>query len=251
MKKVNFSLWQRLVVVLVVFLVLVVLALWLASWLGWRTFVQVQQETPQSIDYARLEFVDGQGMSSDNFTVTTDMNQPAAMYLPLKTMTDFEATATATTATITTSKGEIIIELYPDRAPVTVTNFVKLARSGFYDRLKWHRVEPGFVIQTGDPDSRLASDSAALAKLGSGYPGYRIIDEFHPLLTHGRAGTVSMANINVNGNYPDTGGSQFFITLAPATHLDGRHAVFGQVKEGMEVVSQLEVGDEIIGIKCD
>ncbi len=124
------------------------------------------------------------------------------------------------TATIVTDLGDIVIELFADRAPTTVNNFVFLAREGYYDGVTFHRVIGGFMAQTGDPTGS-----------GAGGPGYKFGDEFHPALRHDGPGVVSMANAG-----PNTNGSQFFITHGPTPHLDGRHAVFGRVVEGMDVV---------------
>ena len=126
-------------------------------------------------------------------------------------------------AVIHTEKGDVRIALYDDLAPVTVNNFIFLARQGFYDGVTFHRVIPGFMAQTGDPTGT-----------GSGGPGYRFDDEFDPSLRHDAAGVVSMANAG-----PNTNGSQFFITYAPAPHLDDQHTIFGRVIEGMEVVESL------------
>ena len=126
-------------------------------------------------------------------------------------------------ARIQTGKGAIVIELYQDAAPKTVANFVKLAKDGFYNGILFHRVIPGFMVQTGDPTGT-----------GTGGPGYTFADEFSPALRHDGPGVVSMANAG-----PNTNGSQFFITLAPAPWLDGKHAVFGRVVEGQEVVEQI------------
>jgi peptidyl-prolyl cis-trans isomerase A (cyclophilin A) len=126
-------------------------------------------------------------------------------------------------AVIETTKGKIIVELYRDWAPKTVENFVKLATQGFYDGIIFHRVIPGFMIQTGDPTGT-----------GTGGPGYTFPDEFAPGLRHDSAGMVSMANAG-----PNTNGSQFFITLAPTPWLDGKHAIFGRVLEGQQVVEQI------------
>ncbi len=144
-----------------------------------------------------------------------------------------------TDATIHTDRGDIEIELFDDRAPKTVENFVGLATGErewtdprtdetvtdepLYQGLVFHRVIEGFMIQTGDPTGT-----------GRGGPGYRFEDEFHPELRHDSAGTVSMANSG-----PDTNGSQFFITLDATPHLDDRHAVFGQVTDGMDVVREI------------
>jgi len=127
-------------------------------------------------------------------------------------------------ATLKTEKGDIRIQLFADKAPQTVNNFVFLARQGFYDDITFHRVIPGFMAQTGDPTGA-----------GGGGPGYTIEDEFSPDLKHDQPGTVSMAN----KGQPHTGGSQFFITYAPTPHLDGLHTIFGRVVGGMDVLEQL------------
>jgi cyclophilin family peptidyl-prolyl cis-trans isomerase len=127
------------------------------------------------------------------------------------------------TATMETNKGSFKIELFEDKAPETAGNFLKLAESGFYDGVVFHRVIEGFMIQGGDPDGT-----------GRGGPGYTIKDEFHPDLRHDAKGVLSMANAG-----PDTGGSQFFITLAATPWLDGKHAVFGRVVEGIDVVEAI------------
>jgi peptidyl-prolyl cis-trans isomerase A (cyclophilin A) len=125
-------------------------------------------------------------------------------------------------ATIETTQGTIVIELYPDKAPKTVANFVKLAKQGFYNGIIFHRVIPNFMIQTGDPTGT-----------GTGGPGYTFEDEFSDL-RHDGLGVVSMANAG-----PNTNGSQFFITLAPTPWLDGRHSVFGRVVEGQQAVEAI------------
>jgi len=122
-----------------------------------------------------------------------------------------------------TSKGDFKLELFEDRAPITTGNFIKLAEDGYYNGLIFHRAIDGFMIQGGCPQGS-----------GRGGPGYTIQDEFHPELKHSGPGILSMANAG-----PNTGGSQFFITLAATAWLDGRHAVFGQVVEGMDVVSSI------------
>ncbi len=127
------------------------------------------------------------------------------------------------TATLRTTLGDIRIELFRDRAPKTVENFVTLTRKGFYTGLTFHRVIPGFMIQGGCPKGD-----------GTGDPGYEISDEFHPTLRHDGPGVLSMANRG-----PNTGGSQFFITLAPTPWLDRKHAVFGRVRSGQEVVEKI------------
>ena len=131
------------------------------------------------------------------------------------------------TAEFKTEKGDIKVELYADRAPLTVENFINLARAGFYDGTTFHRVIAGFMAQGGDPTGT-----------GTGGPGYQFGDEFHPSLRHAGAGTLSMANAGAGTN-----GSQFFITLAATPHLDNRHSVFGRVIEGMDVVQALRERD--------
>lgn len=133
------------------------------------------------------------------------------------------------TATIETDKGTITIELFPNRAPLTTANFVNLSKRGYYDGLTFHRVVPNFVIQGGDP-----------LGTGTGGPGYRFRDEFHPELRHSGAGILSMANAG-----PNTNGSQFFITLSATPHLDNRHSVFGKVTDGMDVVQSIQKGDRM------
>ncbi len=145
------------------------------------------------------------------------------------------------TATLHTNRGDIDVELYDDRAPRTVDNFVGLATGGktwtdpesgeevegepLYDDVAFHRIIEDFMIQGGDP-----------TETGRGGPGYQFDDEFHDDLRHDDAGILSMANSG-----PDTNGSQFFITLDAQPHLDDRHAVFGKVTDGMDVVN--EIGD--------
>ncbi|MDY7076507.1 MAG: protein translocase subunit SecD, partial [Chloroflexota bacterium] len=131
------------------------------------------------------------------------------------------------TAVISTAKGDIVIELFADRVPNTVNNFVFLARQGFYDNTTFHRVIPDFMAQGGDPTGT-----------GTGGPGYKFPDEFHPDLKHDQAGTLSMANSG-----PDTNGSQFFITYEPTPWLDDKHSVFGQVIGGMDVLASLTPRD--------
>ena len=137
------------------------------------------------------------------------------------------------TAVITMEKGgEIVIEFFPDDAPKTVENFVTLAKKGFYDGLTFHRVEPGFVVQGGDPNGN-----------GTGGPGYTIKAEFNKQ-PHVR-GAVAMAR----RADPDSAGSQFYITLATANHLDGKYTVFGKVTKGMDVVDGIKKGDKMKSVK--
>ncbi|MBI2350712.1 MAG: peptidylprolyl isomerase [Deltaproteobacteria bacterium] len=137
------------------------------------------------------------------------------------------------TATIALEKGGTIeIEFYPQDAPDTVMNFITLAKKGFYDGLTFHRVEPGFVVQGGDPKGN-----------GTGGPGYSIKAEFNKQ-KHLR-GTVAMAR----AQDPDSAGSQFYICLNPAPFLDGKYTVFGQVVSGMEVVDGIKVGDKMKSVR--
>ena len=133
------------------------------------------------------------------------------------------------TATFKTAKGDIVVELFAKQVPNTVNNFVFLAREGFYDNITFHRVIPDFMAQGGDPEGS-----------GRGGPGYQFADEFDPSLRHDKPGILSMANAG-----PNTNGSQFFITHVPTPHLDGKHSVFGQVAEGMDVVLSLANGDAL------
>lgn len=123
-------------------------------------------------------------------------------------------------ATFHTEVGDFVVDLYADRAPKTVNNFVFLAREGFYNGVTFHRVIRDFMVQGGDPTGS-----------GSGGPGYRFADEFHPALRHDGPGVLSMANAG-----PNTNGSQFFITHRATPHLDNKHSVFGKVTKGLDVV---------------
>ncbi len=124
---------------------------------------------------------------------------------------------------IDTTMGSFSVELFEERAPRTTSNFVELTQKSFYDGITFHRVIQDFMIQGGCPEGS-----------GRGGPGYKIDDEFHDELSHDQAGVLSMANAG-----PNTGGSQFFITLAATPWLDGKHAVFGKVVDGMEVVEAI------------
>jgi cyclophilin family peptidyl-prolyl cis-trans isomerase len=134
-----------------------------------------------------------------------------------------EAQAARQTAVFETSMGTFKVELYDDLAPKTAGNFESLVEKGFYDGTIFHRVIDGFMIQGGDPEGT-----------GRGGPGYEIEDEFGPGLAHDGPGVLSMANAG-----PNTGGSQFFITLGPTAWLDGKHAIFGRVAEGLDVVQAI------------
>lgn len=145
----------------------------------------------------------------------------------------------AKTATFTTDKGVIVVELFDEEVPETVANFTKLAGEGFYDGTRFHRVISNFMIQGGDPLSKDANNP----RVGTGGPGYMIKCETHKNTHKHVAGTLSMAHAGRN-----TGGSQFFICHAPQPHLDGGHTVFGQVTSGMDVVNAIRQGDVVQSI---
>ncbi len=133
--------------------------------------------------------------------------------------------------TLHTSKGDIGLEMLEKEAPNTVANFVKLAKDGFYDGTKFHRLIKDFMIQGGDPQTK---DDTLMARWGTGGPGYTFADEIHPD-NNNNTGTISMANAG-----PDTNGSQFFINVKDNNFLDPKHTVFGKVISGMEVVEAIE-----------
>lgn len=158
-------------------------------------------------------------------------------FIPLFALAAGPAHAAPLTAVLDTSKGSIEIELTADKTPVTVANFINLAKRGYYNGLTFHRVIPDFMIQGGDPEGS-----------GRGGPGYTFKDEFDPALRHDRPGILSMANAG-----PGTNGSQFFITHVPTPWLDGKHSVFGRVTSGQDVVNAIQQGDRIktVTIKGD
>ena len=130
-------------------------------------------------------------------------------------------------ARMETDKGTMVIELFADKTPKTVNNFVFLAREGYYDGVIFHRVIDDFMVQGGDPTGT-----------GRGGPGYKFEDEFHPSLKHDKQGILSMANAG-----PGTNGSQFFITHGATPHLNNKHTVFGQVVEGLDVLMSIPARD--------
>ncbi|MCX5809976.1 MAG: peptidylprolyl isomerase [Proteobacteria bacterium] len=154
-------------------------------------------------------------------------------FLVLNTIMAFAAYPTLT-ATIKTNKGDINLKLFPDKAPLTVLNFVNLSKRGFYNNLTFHRVIPNFMIQGGCP-----------LGTGTGGPGYQFKDEFSPELKHNKPGILSMANAG-----PNTNGSQFFITHVPTSYLNNKHTVFGEVVDSKDqnVVNSIVTGDRIITI---
>jgi peptidyl-prolyl cis-trans isomerase B (cyclophilin B) len=131
--------------------------------------------------------------------------------------------------TVKTSKGAIEGTIYASKVPLTAANFLNLAKRGYYNGIAFHRVIPDFMIQGGDPTGT-----------GRGGPGYRFEDEIDPSLKHSRPGLFSMANAG-----PSTNGSQFFITHVPTPWLDGKHAIFGEVTKGQDVVNAIKAGDKI------
>jgi peptidyl-prolyl cis-trans isomerase B (cyclophilin B) len=139
------------------------------------------------------------------------------------------------TATIVTNRGTIKCELHDDKTPKTVANFEKLAKQGFYNGLKFHRVINDFMVQTGCPQGT-----------GTGGPGYKFADEFHKDLKHDGPGILSMANAG-----PNTNGSQFFITHVATAWLDGKHSVFGRVIEGQDVVNSIKQGDTMESVTVE
>ncbi len=138
-------------------------------------------------------------------------------------------------AVMNTSKGAIRLRLFPNEAPLTVLNFVNLAKRGYYNGLKFHRVIENFMIQGGDPTGT-----------GSGGPGYQFKDEFSPRLKHDGPGVLSMANSG-----PDSNGSQFFITHKETSWLDRKHSVFGKVTTGQSVVDAVKQGDSISSVTIE
>jgi peptidyl-prolyl cis-trans isomerase B (cyclophilin B) len=139
------------------------------------------------------------------------------------------------TATFDLSQGQVVVELFADRAPVTVNNFVTLAQDGFYDGITFHRVIADFMIQGGDPTGT-----------GTGGPGYKWNDEKAALAIKHEKGSLSMANAG-----PNTNGSQFFITHIATDWLNGKHAVFGRVVKGQDVVDKTKQGDKIEKVTID
>ncbi len=182
--------------------------------------------------------IDTQALNTQQGSTTTQQLQERGS-MSVKTLADFE-TVEATQVTLTTNKGDITFEIYTDKVPLTAQNFLNLAQEGFYDGMVFHRVIDDFMIQVGDP---LSKDPSQEARWGTGGPGYTIADEFDPSLKHDGPGVVSMANAG-----PNTGGSQIFITHVATPWLDGKHAVFGKVIEGMDVVNAIERGDTITAV---
>ncbi len=187
-----------------------------------------------------------------------DPAQEGALYTPTYAPTGSEI------AVIKTSKGTVKVKLFGKDAPIHVGNFVELAQKGFYDKVKFHRLEPGFVIQGGDPQTSELSGEQVVElvnaqksgayengqpMLGTGGPGYAIKGEFDPAKNPNKHvdGSLAMAR----SQSPDSGGSQFYFTLGPQSFLDGQYTVFGQTVEGLDVVHKLGVGDEILSVTIE
>lgn len=184
-----------------------------------------------------------QDINLSDITITnnsdTNEERPSSMQEnTYKKLEDFKEIQ-AKQAVFETTKGTIVLDLYREQAPLTTANFLNLIDEGFYDNIIFHRVIPDFMAQVGDPITKDPTQPEAL--WGTGGPDYRIMDEFHPDLKHDDAGILSMANSG-----PNTGGSQIFITYSPQPHLDGKHAVFGKLVEGMDVLESITRGDKII-----
>ncbi|MEW6092382.1 MAG: peptidylprolyl isomerase, partial [Chloroflexota bacterium] len=137
--------------------------------------------------------------------------------------------------TLHTARGDVVLQLFPEKAPLAVNNFVFLAQAGWYDNIPIHRVDEGFAVQTGDPSGT-----------GYGNPGYYFSTESAPGLTFDRAGLAAMSNIGA-----DTNGSQFFITYAPLPELNGQFTIFGEVLTGMDVLERLSAGDTLISVTVE
>jgi cyclophilin family peptidyl-prolyl cis-trans isomerase len=159
--------------------------------------------------------------------------QPAVAELPtnIEDIRKMESNPANPVIKITTSKGNMLVELYEDKVPNTVANMIELADKGFYKGMSFHRIIPGFMAQGGCPNSK----KGAAGMPGTGGPGYTFADEFDPSLKHTGRGILSMANAG-----PNTNGSQFFICFESAPHLDGKHSVFGKVIAGADVLDELE-----------
>ncbi len=183
--------------------------------------------------------------SSTEYNQNSDKNEPDAAQSATQTgegsMSESDAAVTGSEiVVITTARGVIKFKFYAKEAPKHVEAFIKLARQGFYDGTTFHRVEPGFVVQGGDPYSKTGE-----GPVGTGGPGYNLKAEFNKL-PH-LEGTVAMAR----SQSPDSAGSQFYICLAPAPFLDGQYTVFGQVTEGMDVVKATQVGDVMESVRVE
>jgi cyclophilin family peptidyl-prolyl cis-trans isomerase len=163
-------------------------------------------------------------------TETVNTNTPIEKEEP-KPITNTNVDKKSMTATIQTSMGDITVEFFPNIAPNAVANFTKLAKEGFYNGIKFHRVIKDFMIQAGDP---LSKDDSKMAMWGTGGPGYKFADEITPL-SKNDLGTLAMANSG-----PNTNGSQFYINAKNNNFLDGKYVVFGKVTNGLDVVLAID-----------
>jgi len=177
------------------------------------------------------------GINLSDTKVTRKDANPQMQEIKYKSLEDFKKIE-AKQVVFETTKGNLVLDLFRDKAPLTTANFLNLIDEGFYDGIIFHRVIPGFMAQFGDPFTK---EEGREHEWGMGGPTYRIMDEFDPTLKHDSAGILSMANSG-----PNTGGSQVFITYEATPHLDGKHAVFGKLVEGMEILESMEKGDKII-----
>ncbi len=176
---------------------------------------------------------------------TINSNDPSSNNFPKPVMTN--------TATIKTTKGDIVVELYGTEAPKAVAHFIKLANDKFYEGIYFHRVIADFMIQTGDPQAKgeagkdFVYDSnnnpKRLPIAGTGGPGYQFEDEFNAALRFDKPGVLAMANSG-----PNTNGSQFFITHVATEWLNDKHTIFGQVTSGQDVVNAIQQGDKIVSV---
>jgi peptidylprolyl isomerase len=165
----------------------------------------------------------------------TEASAPAAAPAPAGQQKSYSAPPPMTidpnksyTATFTTPRGDFVVKLRPDLAPQTVNSFVFLAREGFFNGVTWHRVLPNFMAQGGDPTGT-----------GTGGPGYTVPDEFTDKVKFDKPGILAMANTG----QPNSGGSQFFVTTAPADYLDGKYTIFGEVQQGQDIVNGIPLRD--------
>jgi dolichyl-diphosphooligosaccharide--protein glycosyltransferase len=192
--------------------------------IGWY-FASSRSSTPSQSTDAYNSDQSGQ-TNGQTSTSSADQNQTA------NASSSANTTSMNPVVTLTTTKGDIVIALDPTHAPIAVANFLKLAESGFYDGVKFHRVIAGFMIQAGDP---LTKDDSKKSAWGTGGPGYTIQDEFNNGLTNDR-GTIAMANTGA----PNSSGSQFFINQVDNSFLNGKYTVFGKVTSGMDVVDAID-----------
>ncbi len=255
MKKYLINPFVRVILIIGGFLLIVDLFSTLSWWvINYQQHLSAQEEPPAANTHqalvGRLTYLGDGQMQGTMTSLLADTSVPAAMYLPVASAAAFAKAPKVNQVKIITNKGELQVELYPQSAPLAVGSFLSLAQQGFYNQCKIHRHEPGFVVQMGDLASKNAQSAAELLSLGTGYPGYRVSDEFSVGGDHSFAtvGALGLANLNYEGKYPHSGGSQFFITLSAAPELDGKYTLFGQVTAGWEVLAQLSLGDEIIQI---